>query len=111
MMEITFNDAGDIKIVRFKGMIDTVTAADVEAALMQLLSDGVNRMLLNFEELSYINSIGLRVILVVAKQLKRSEGELRICSVNAPVREVFDITGFSTILRVAESEPEALGSF
>lgn len=110
-MEISFTDAGDVKIVRFEGMIDTVTAADVEGALMQLLSEGVNKLLLNFERLSYINSIGLRVILVVAKQLKRSEGELRICSLNEPVREVFDITGFSTILNVTESEPEALESF
>jgi len=110
-MEITFDDAGDVKIVRFEGMIDTVTAAEVEAALMQLLSEGVSKMLLNFERLSYINSIGLRVILVVAKQLRRNEGKLRICSLNEPVREVFDITGFSTILTVEESEPAALEGF
>jgi len=110
-MEITFSDAGDIKVVRFDGMIDTVTAADVEAALTQLLSDGANKILLNFEQLSYINSIGLRVILVVAKQLKRSEGQLRICSLNEPVREVFDITGFSSILTVVDTEPEALEAF
>lgn len=110
-MEITFSDAGGVKVVRFDGMIDTVTAADVEAALMQLLSDGVNKMLLNFEQLSYINSIGLRVILMVAKQLKHNEGQLQICSLTDPVREVFDITGFSTILSVVETEPEALEKF
>lgn len=110
-MEITFSDAGQIKVVRFNGMIDTVTASDVEAALSQLLADGVDKMVLNFEQLSYINSIGLRVILVVAKQLKRGEGQLRICCLNEPVREVFDITGFSTILTVVESEEEALDAF
>lgn len=110
-MEITLNDVGDVKIVRFDGMIDTVTAADAEAALMQLLSEGHNKILLNFEQLSYINSIGLRVILMVAKHLKRSEGELRICSLNEPVREVFDITGFSTILNVEESEEAALNAY
>lgn len=110
-MEITFSDAGQIKIVRFDGMIDTVTASDVEAALSQLLSNGVDKIVLNFEQLSYINSIGLRVILVVAKQLKRGEGQLRICCLNEPVREVFDITGFSSILTVVESEEEALDAF
>ena len=110
-MEITLNDSGDVKIVRFNGMIDTVTAAEAEAALMQLLSEGHSKILLNFEQLSYINSIGLRVILVVAKQLKRSEGTLRICSLNDPVQEVFDITGFSTILNVEESEEQALKAF
>jgi len=110
-MEIAFNDSGDVKIVRFSGMIDTVTAADAEAALMQLLSDGHNKLLLNFEQLSYINSIGLRVVLMVAKQLKHSDGDLRICSLNERVREVFDITGFSTILNVEDSEEQALRGF
>ena len=110
-MEITFNDSGDVKIVRFNGMIDTVTASDAEAALMQVLADGHNKLLLNFEQLSYINSIGLRVVLMVAKQLKHSSGELRICSLNEPVQEVFDITGFSSILNVEESEETALKAF
>lgn len=110
-MEITFSDVGDVKVARFDGMIDTVTAADVEAALSQLLSNEATKVLLNFEQLSYINSIGLRVILVTAKQLKRSEGELRICCLNEPVQEVFDITGFSSILNVHLSEQEALDAF
>jgi anti-anti-sigma factor len=110
-MEITFSDVGDVKVARFDGMIDTVTAADVEAALSQLLSDGANKMLLNVEQLSYINSFGLRVILVSAKQLKRGDGELRICCLNEPVQEVFDITGFSSILNVLETEEEALEGF
>jgi len=110
-MEIPFYDSGDVKIVRFSGMIDTVTASDAEAALMQLLSDGHNKLLLNFEQLSYINSIGLRVVLMVAKQLKHSAGELRICSLNEPVQEVFDITGFSSILNVEVSEEMALRAF
>ena len=110
-MEITFSDAGDVKIVRFDGMIDTVTASEAEAALTGLLSDGVNNIVLNFGQLSYINSIGLRVILVTAKQLKRSEGQLQICCLNEPVREVFDITGFSSILNVVDTEEEALEAF
>lgn len=110
-MEITFTDVGQVKVVRLDGMIDTVTAADVEAALTGLLSDGVNNMVLNFEKLTYINSIGLRVILVVAKQLKRVEGQLQICSLTDPVREVFDITGFSGILNVVETEDQALAAF
>jgi anti-anti-sigma factor len=76
-----------------------------------LVSDGVNKMLLNCEQLTYINSSGLRVILVVAKELTRTEGELRICGLKDPVRQVFDITGFSGILTVLDSESEALEAF
>ena len=110
-MEITFQDQGEVKIIRLDGMIDGVTVTSVETSLKGHLSEGVTKMLLNLESLSYINSIGLRVILMVAKQLKNNEGELRICSLTDPVREVFDITGFSSILNVHPSEEEALQGF
>ena len=66
---------------------------------------------MNFEKLDYISSAGLRVLLTAAKQLKRVDGELRICSLNEVVAEVFDISGFTTIFKVFRSESEALDGF
>ena len=66
---------------------------------------------MNFEKLDYISSAGLRVLLAAAKQLKGIDGELRICSLNEVVREVFDISGFTTIFKVFGSESEALDGF
>ena len=110
-MEIVIEEYGAVKILRFDGLIDTLTAADAEAAIQEQISAGATQLLLNFEKLSYINSTGLRVILVVAKELKRREGQLQICSLCEPVREVFDMTGFSTILQIEESEAQALAGF
>ncbi len=66
---------------------------------------------MNFEKLHYISSAGLRVLLAAAKQLKTADGELRICDLNEVVKEVFDISGFSTIFKIFENETEALDSF
>jgi anti-sigma B factor antagonist len=65
----------------------------------------------NFEKLQYISSAGLRILLAAAKQLKAADGELRICDLNEVVKEVFDISGFSTIFKIFENETEALDSF
>jgi len=65
----------------------------------------------NFEKLDYISSTGLDVLLKAAKQLKGNSGELRICSLNEFVQEVFEISGFCTILSVFNSESDALSRF
>ncbi len=65
----------------------------------------------NFEELKYNRSAGLSVLLATAKQLKGNSGELRICSLNEFVQEVFEISGFCTILSVFNSESDALSRF
>lgn len=65
--------------------------------------------MVSFEKPVFISSAGLRVLLMAAKQLKGS-GELRICSLNEVVQDVFDVSGFNMILTVRETEREALES-
>ncbi len=67
--------------------------------------------MVNFEELKYNRSAGLSVLLATAKQLKGNSGELRICSLNEFVQEVFEISGFCTISSVFNSESDALSRF
>ncbi len=110
-MEITITDAGEVKVIRIEGRLDTQTSPDVQAQLTQLIDQGATKLVINFEKLDYISSAGLRVLLKAAKQLKGNSGELRVCSLNEVVQEVFDISGFTTILTVTKTEPEALVGF
>jgi anti-anti-sigma factor len=79
--------------------------------LTQLIDQGATKVVVNFEELKYNRSAGLSVLLATAKQLKGNSGELRICSLNEFVQEVFEISGFCTILSVFNSESDALSRF
>jgi len=110
-MEITVTDASGVKVIRIEGHLDTQTSPDAQAQLAQLIDQGATKLIVNFEKLDYISSAGLRVLLKAAKQLKGNSGELRICSLNEVVQEVFDISGFTTILTVTKTEPEALEGF
>ncbi len=72
---------------------------------------GARKVVVNFERLAYISSAGLYILLAAAKQLKVSGGELRVCSLNDLVREVFEMSGFDTIVSVSKNESEALEGF
>ncbi len=110
-MQISVKTTNEVKVLAFEGKLDTLTSRDAQQQLTRLIEQGENRFLANFEKLDYISSAGLRVLLAAAKQLKGTDGELRICSLNEVVREVFDISGFTTIFQVFGSEPEALDGF
>ncbi len=110
-MQISVTTTNEVKILAFEGKLDTLTSPDAQQQLTQLIEEGEKRFLVNFEKLDYISSAGLRVLLAAAKQLKGIDGELRICSLNEVVGEVFDISGFTTIFQVFGSEAEALDGF
>ena len=110
-MKIEVRDSNDVKILEFEGNLDTNTSPDAEATINELIDNGSTMLLANFEELNFISSAGLRVLLATAKKLRGTGGDLRICALNPTVQEVFDISGFGSILSVYHSESEALSSF
>ena len=98
-MEIikTVNDnATDIALV---GRLDTTTAPDLEKELKELFEQGVSQLTLDFEQLDYISSAGLRVLLFAQKNLSEN-GKMTIRNVKPEIMEVFDITGFIDILTI-----------
>ena len=107
-MEITTRDAGDTKVVTLIGKLDTNTTPVAESEIGAVLDEGASKLLINFEQLSYISSSGLRLLLATAKRLKASGGELKVCSLNEMATEVFEVSGFSAILNVFANEQEAL---
>ena len=110
-MKIETRESQGIQIVAFEGNLDTNTSPEAEVTINELIDAGEQKLLVNFEQLNFIASSGLRVLLATAKKLKASGGDLRICSLNSTVQEVFDISGFITILNVKPTEEEALSSF
>ncbi len=80
------------------GRLDTNTAPSLEAELGGKL-DGITNLILDFNDLEYISSAGLRVILSAQKEMN-SRGKMVIKNVCADIMDVFDITGFSNILTI-----------
>lgn len=80
------------------GRLDTVTAPGLEQELNASL-DAIDSLTLDFSNLNYISSAGLRVLLK-AQKLMKEKGSMKVIGVNETIMEVFEITGFTDILTI-----------
>ena len=98
MMNITKNQNGASLQVILSGRLDTTTAPQLEAELRSSLG-GITELILDFAEIEYISSAGLRVLLA-AQKIMNKQGRMVIRNTNDSVNEVFEITGFVDILTI-----------
>ena len=84
--------------VALTGRLDTNTAPELEKTLNTSL-DGVETLFIDMEQLDYISSAGLRVLLAVQKTMNK-QGEMKVMHVNETILEIFEVTGFSDILTI-----------
>lgn len=97
-MEITSNKNGATLTLSLSGRLDTTTAPKLEAEVTSSL-DGITELILDFTNLEYISSAGLRVLLASQKAMNK-QGTMVVKNACDDIKEVFDITGFSDILTV-----------
>lgn len=79
------------------GRLDTSTAPSFDAKVKEEI-DGIDSLIIDFKELEYISSAGLRVVLGALKMMK--DGKMVIRNVNDDIMEVFEMTGFVDILTI-----------
>lgn len=84
--------------VKLGGRLESATSSKLEEALAKNL-EGVKDLRMDFAELEYLSSAGLRVLLTASKTMKK-QGTMEIRNVNEEVMEVFTITGFTSILTI-----------
>ncbi|HEX4949928.1 MAG TPA: STAS domain-containing protein [Blastocatellia bacterium] len=107
-MECTEEKYNDRTIIGLRGRMDSVTARTVEEKLLALIENGERHLVVDCAELTYVSSAGLRVFLMAAKRVTQVKGQLIFTTLNDEVRQVFDLTGFSSILQVCSSREEAI---
>ena len=100
-MEIIKNKDGELIVVSVAGKLDSNTAPELEKEIDDILvTEKFNNLEINMQELTYLSSAGLRVLLGVQKKLNSIEVELVITNANENIRSVFEITGFLGILNI-----------
>ena len=107
-MEIAERRTGDVLTLSLSGRLDTTTAKAFEAKILAQIESGDLRFIVDLAQLDYISSAGLRVLVLAGKRLGSGNGKIVLCSLKNPVREVFDIVGFSSIFPVYASHDDAL---
>ncbi len=97
-MNIVKKQDGSTLVIAASGRIDTTTAPELEAVINQSI-EGITSLELDFADLDYISSAGLRVLLCTQKIMNK-QGTMKVTHVNESVNQVFEVTGFSDILTI-----------
>lgn len=95
-MNIKKKKDGTTTTFAISGRIDTATSPELETEVKSNL-DGVTTLILDFKDVNYISSAGLRVLLSLQKKMMAA-GEMKLINVNDVVNDVFEVTGFDEIL-------------
>ncbi len=99
-MTIRKNRQGSALTISLEGRLDTLTAPQLEEELRSAL-DGVEDLTFDIDQLAYISSAGLRVLLSAQKVMNR-QGSMKVCHVKPEIMEIFEVTGFVDILTLEE---------
>ncbi len=99
----------DVLCIRLSGELDHHTAEDLRSRASSLIEEhNIKHILLNLEELSFMDSSGLGVILGRYKQIKQKHGEMIVCAISPAVKRLFDMSGLFKIIRLEPTEENAL---
>lgn len=97
-MELKFEEKEDTLFLSIKGRVDTTTAPILENSLQEKWT--TKNLQMDFKELEYVSSAGLRVFLAALKKAKKQNGTLKLFNINESVMEVFEITGFKKLFQL-----------
>jgi len=102
-MEITAKEENGIVSIHIKGRLDADSSSEAEKVVKEALEGQTNRVLFDLGALEYLSSAGLRVLLSAAKEMRRREGKIVLCSLNEFVKEIFEVSGFQSLIPIADS--------
>ncbi|MCB1194557.1 STAS domain-containing protein [bacterium] len=110
-MEITTRENVEISIVALNGELDNESAELLRENVEQLINEGKVNIILNFENLSYSNSAGLRELIALYKLANSKGGDLKLCCLQAQIEDLFSFTNLKKIFSIYQDENEAIASF
>ena len=106
-MEIRNEVANGTAVYRIAGRIDALASPNLETAVRSTIGSGAPWIIYDLRDVPYLSSAGLRGILLVAKQATAAGGGLAVFGLQSAVDEVFEASGFHSIIMVAPDEAQA----
>lgn len=110
-MKVTTTQSENTAVAAVNGRVDSANAKDLDQELSKIIDGGVNQLVVDCSELSYISSAGLRALLVAIKKTNAAGGGVAMCQVPPHIREVLEVSGFTRLTKVFDTPAEAEASF
>jgi anti-sigma B factor antagonist len=102
---------GSLVILSLNGRLDTLNFPLLEKKVTELIHDSHKSILLDCQDLDYISSSGLRVLLKSLKQAESVHGRLTICSFQPQIAQIFKISGFDRLFEIYPGKQQAVASY
>ncbi len=106
-MEISSERSGGVLVLSPQGRVDGSNSTAFLESIQATIGDDDQGVIIDFSGIGYISSAGLRVILILAKELRQRSVGFGLCSLADPVREIFAISGFDQIIKVSDTQAAA----
>ncbi|MBK9943079.1 MAG: STAS domain-containing protein [Kouleothrix sp.] len=116
-MEIAHKKFNRVDLLTITGRMDAASAPQLKQQIEALFEQGRYRLVLDLAGLDYIASPGLRVLIEARKRARDRKltdlegGDVRIANLPPRIKEVFDLTGFTSLFEIYDDTIEAVGSF
>ncbi len=103
--------AGNIAVIFPKGHLDAHNVERFEKEILKQIDNDVVNIVINCKELNYISSAGMGIIMGYLDEIREKQGDIKLCSVNERVYEIFDLVGFTEIYDFLDDEKTATNKF
>ncbi len=107
-MKIFQEKVNNFSVISIDGRIDSNNYSDFEEEVNKLFSDGETNIIIDCRGLNYISSSGLRVFLVAQKKVISLKGKLHLCNLQPAIKEIFTISGFTSIFKIFDTVEQAV---
>lgn len=110
-MELSTTTIDAVTVIAVQGEVNAATAPELDKEIREQQAAGNYRLVIDLSQAGYISSAGMRVLLVGLKGCTRQGGDLRLAGLPEPVKEVFDMAGFSPLFELFDDVDAARASF
>jgi len=109
-MLVKIDSKNDILVITISGSIDSKTAGELQNHIMEKVAS-FQKVLMNLAAVDFLSSAGLRVLLLIYRQLKANNGKVVLTGVSDEIRDVMTMTGFINFFELFNTLEEAENSF
>ena len=109
-MDIQKERVGDVQVVTAEGRLDGIYSSAFANQVGELITGENPKILIDFTDIDFVTSAGLRALLVLVKKTKTTGGAFALCGINEQVREVLDISGFTAMFSIHPGRAEGIAA-
>ena len=107
-MQITVEEKGSTLVIKLAGHLGHASVAELGHVIDEWLGKNRQNFIVDMEKLQYISSAGLRCLLEAGSKIDKLKGKMLLCALQPEVKQIFDVSGFTSLFAICATVPKAL---